>query len=210
MKDHQSLLKQGRAALDATRPLASPLARRSFLSRALAYATVAAIARPVYAQADNARKAAEPVLDIRPGRVEILSAEASQSAGAMGGQAMRVHFGRAPTAINVHVREADDKSGDAIVTINGVESRIRKNEDFRSNLMPTDGNAKSSSSFWGCFIGTMIGYIGAGAWNNVKNNYQSMWNSTSGVWWKRIFQFLAKVFSLPYASFAIQAITHCK
>ena len=210
MKDHQSLLNQGRAALDANRPSTSPIARRSFLSQALAYATVAAIVRPVYAQADNARQAVEPAIDIRPGRVEILSAEASRSAGAIGGQAMKVRIGRDLTAITVHVRDAGDKSGDAIVTINGVENRIRKNDNFRTDLMPHDSNAKSSSSFWGCFISTMIGYIGAGAWNNVKNNYQSMWNSTSGVWWKRIFQFLAKVFSLPYASYAVQALGHCK
>lgn len=170
--------------------------RRKFFERAIG---AAALTSPFAAMAQA------PALDASPGVVELMSSSARVAAGIQGGAFKLTIKG---VTSQVSSRPAGDKTGDAIVTIDGEEIRIKANSSF--NVSASASNLKSANSFWSCFITSMIGLIGAGAWNNIKNNYQAYWNQTSGVWWKRVLQFLQKIFTLPYASYALQALKKCK
>lgn len=78
---------------------------------------------------------------------------------------------------------------------------------------PTDvAKAATSNSFWQCFAGCMLGKIGAGAWNNLKNNWQSCWSQAQSkkYWYQKIAKFLACIFTLPYATYAVSCILRCR
>ena len=186
-------------------------ARRKFMLSTLGAALAASSAS---IQAQTERKASAPAseslagVDPSPATVEDLP-ERKRTAGAAPAESFKVTSRRKTSTVTV--KPAEGKSGDAIVTIDGQEIRIRANSQFDIKKPPVGSTAKGSSDFWGCFVMSMISQIGQAAWNNIKNNYQSMWNSTSGKpFWKRIALFLKNIFTLTYGSYALTALLACK
>ena len=74
------------------------------------------------------------------------------------------------------------------------------------------GQQRGQNNFWSCFAGCMIGKIGAGAWNNLKNNYLTCWNGaqSQNKWWKKVKVFLGCIFTLPYGQYALQCGGSCR
>lgn len=66
--------------------------------------------------------------------------------------------------------------------------------------------------FWDCFFPCMIAKIGAGVWNNLKNNWANCWNKAMGkrFWYQKVAAFTLCVFTLPYGSYAMSCLYTCK
>ena len=70
----------------------------------------------------------------------------------------------------------------------------------------------SCGGFWACFFPCMIAKVGAGIWNNLKNNWLNCWNQavSKKYWYQKIAKFLACICSLPYGTYAISCFFSCR
>ena len=179
------------------------------LGTALAASSVAIRAQTEKkASASTSIAEAAPAADPSPGTIEETSA-AQRTVGGGAIESFKV-TSRGSTSV-VTVRQAAGNSGDAIITIDGQEIRISSKSQFDIRKPVTASTAKGSSNFWTCMIASMVKQIGQAAWDKIKNNYQSMWNSTVGKpFWARVASFLKSALTLPYASYALIALKACK
>lgn len=146
-------------------------------------------------------------LDATSGNVTIEDESSKGAKIADSRSKMTVRIGERSHTVIVYAGKTPDE---AVIELDGEIIRVSQKSAFKTT--GSAANAKSANDFWGCFAASMIAQIGQGAWNNIKNNYQNIWNSTSGIkpWWKRLAKILQMIFTLPYASYALIALKNCK
>ena len=72
--------------------------------------------------------------------------------------------------------------------------------------------ALTCGGFWDCFFPCMVQKVGAGIWNNLRNNWLSCWTQARSrkYWYQKIAKFIECICSLPYGSYAISCFFSCR
>ena len=187
---------------------------RRGLMRAAAWSGLAAFLAP--AGVSLAAPEAKP--DDRPGKMaELTKAEAAKFKPLAKGVMAESFALTLPNGERRLVRVSGGEKGPATIEIMDAKGAVQTTSvkegdapDFARQ--PTEAKSASSNGFWSCFAICMIGKIGQGAWNNLKNNWQSCWSQAQSkkFWYQKIAKFLGCIFTLPYASYAVSCIMTCR